>query len=120
MIVALGGVGQHARAAAAGWIADVIPGDAGRDLDPADRPEDEGRRADLTGAVPGVARVSPIATFDIALDGTRTDAAAVVGADLAADGRLGFVAGDRDAALAALDDGRRGDRPGRRWPSGSA
>ena len=27
MIVALGGVGQHARAAAAGWIADVIPGD---------------------------------------------------------------------------------------------
>ena len=27
MIVALGGVGQHARAAAAGWIADVIPGE---------------------------------------------------------------------------------------------
>ena len=27
MIVALGGVGQNARAAAAGWIADVVPGD---------------------------------------------------------------------------------------------
>ena len=27
MIVALGGVGQHARAAAGAWIADVIPGE---------------------------------------------------------------------------------------------
>jgi putative ABC transport system permease protein len=104
MIVALGGVGQHARAAAAGWIADVIPGEL---VLTSIRPisEDEGVEADLTGDVPGVARISPIATFDVALDGTRTDAAAVVGSDMADDGRLKFIAGDRDAALAALDDG---------------
>ena len=104
MIVALGGVGQHARAAAAGWIADVIPGEL---VLTSIRPisEDEGVEADLEGDVPGVARISPIATFDVALDGTRTDAAAVVGSDMAADGRLKFIAGDRDAALAALDDG---------------
>jgi putative ABC transport system permease protein len=104
MIVALGGVGQHARAAAAGWIADVIPGEL---VLTSIRPisEDEGVEADLTGDVPGVAGISPIATFDVALDGTRTDAAAVVGSDMADDGRLKFIAGDRDTALAALDDG---------------
>src|SRR5207342_3383461 len=104
MIVALGGVGQHARAAAAGWIADVIPGEL---VLTSIRPisEDEGVEADLTGDVPGVARISPIATFDVALDGTRTDAAAVVGSDMADDGRLKFIAGERDTALAALDDG---------------
>ena len=104
MIVALGGVGQHARAAAAGWIADVIPGEL---VLTSIRPisEDEGVEADLTGDVPGVARISPIATFDVALDGTRTDAAAVVGSDMADDGRLKFIAGDRNTALAALDDG---------------
>ena len=104
MIVALGGVGQHARSAAAGWIADVIPGDL---VITSIRPigEDEGVEADLIGAVPGIARVSPIATFDVALDGARTDAAAVVGADFDEDGRLRFIAGDRVAALAALDDG---------------
>ena len=104
MIVALGGVGQHARAAAAGWIADVIPGEL---VLTSIRPisEDEGVKADLTGDVPGVARISPIATFDVALDGTRTDAAAVVGSDMADDGRLKFIAGDRNTALSALDDG---------------
>ena len=50
-------------------------------------------------------RVSPIATFDIASTASATDAAAVVGADLAADGRLRFTAGDRTAALAAIDAG---------------
>jgi len=104
MIVALGGVGQSARAAAAGWIADVIPGEL---VLTSIRPvsEDEGVEADLTGEIPGVERVSPIATFDIALDGVRTDAAAVVGEDMHDDGRLRFLAGDRDEALAALDDG---------------
>ena len=104
MIVALGGVGQNARAAAAGWIADVVPGElvltSIRPVAP-----DEGVVGDITTAVPNLARVSPIATFDVALDGTRTDAAAVVGADMAADGRLAFVAGDRAAALAAIDAG---------------
>ena len=54
-------------------------------------------------AVDGVARISPVATFEVAYQGVRLDAAAVVGSDLAADGRLSFVTGDRAAALAALD-----------------
>ena len=45
----------------------------------------------------------PIASFDLAFAGTRLDAVAIRGADFAADGRLAFTAGDRDAALAALD-----------------
>ena len=104
MIVALGGVGQHARAAAGAWIADVIPGEL---VMTSIRPigTEEGVAEALTAAVPGVARVSPIGTFDIALKGVRTDAAAVVGADMATDGRLTFTAGDRAAALAALDVG---------------
>ena len=87
MIVALGGVGQHARAAAAGWIDDVIPGDL---VLTSIRPvaADEGVADDLLDTVPGVARVSPIGTFDVAIKGSRIDAAAVVGADLDADGRL--------------------------------
>lgn len=104
MIVALGGVGGHARAAAAGWISEVVPGElvvtSIRPIDPSEGIEDE-----LTTAVPGIARLSPIATFDIALRGVRTDAAAVVGADMEADGRLQFIAGDRAAALASLDTG---------------
>ena len=104
MIVALGGVGQHARAAAGAWIVDVIPGEL---VMTSIRPigTEEGVAEALSAAVPGVARVSPIGTFDIALKGVRTDAAAVVGADMAADGRLTFTAGDRAAALAALDAG---------------
>ena len=104
MIVALGGVGQHARTAAAAWIVDVIPGEL---VMTSIRPigTEEGVAAALAAAVPGVARVSPIGTFDIALKGVRTDAAAVVGADMAADGRLTFTSGDRAAALAALDAG---------------
>jgi putative ABC transport system permease protein len=104
MIVALGGVGQHARAAAGAWIADVVPGEL---MLTSIRPvaADEGIDAEILATVPGIARISPIATFDIAVRGARTDAAAVVGADLAADGRLRFTSGDRDAALAALDSG---------------
>lgn len=104
MIVALGGVGQHARAAAGAWIADVVPGEL---ILSSIRPvaPDEGVEADIQAAVPSIVRISPIATFDVALEGARTDAAAVVGADLAADGRLRFTAGDRAAALAAIDAG---------------
>jgi putative ABC transport system permease protein len=104
MIVALGGVGQHARAAAGAWIADVVPGEL---ILSSIRPvaADEGVEAEILAAVPSIARISPIATFDVALGGARTDAAAVVGADLAADGRLHFTAGDRTTALAALDAG---------------
>ena len=104
MIVALGGVGQNARAAAAGWIADVVPGDL---VVTSIRPiaADEDVPGQLRSDVPGISVLSPIARFDVALDGVRTDAAAVVGADMLADGRLQFVAGDRATALAALDAG---------------
>lgn len=104
MIVALGGVGQHARAAAGAWIADVLPGEL---MLTSIRPvsADEGIEAAILATVPSIARISPIATFDVAVNGVRTDAAAVVGADLAADGRLHFTAGDRAAAFAAIDAG---------------
>jgi putative ABC transport system permease protein len=104
MIVALGGVGQHARAAASAWIADVIPGDLVLTSITPVAP-DEQVLQDLAASVPGVARISPIATFNIAVNGVRTDAAAAVGRDLAGDGRLVFTAGDRSAALAAIDAG---------------
>jgi len=103
MIVAIGGVASNARNAAAGWIQSVVPGD---EVVTSIRPValDEPVVADLR-AVDGVARVTPVATFEAALHGSRIDAAAVVGADLLADGRLRFVAGDRDAALTAIDAG---------------
>jgi putative ABC transport system permease protein len=102
MVVALGGVGQHARAAAGAWIADVVPGDLVlTSIFP--RALDEGLDETL-GALSGVVTVSPIATFDLAVDGRRLDGAAMVGADLLADERLRLTAGDRSAALAALDE----------------
>ncbi len=102
-VVALGAVGQNARASASAWIEDVIPGDV---VATSIRPisSDEGIAAELA-VVSGVERVTEIATFDLAVDGRRTDGVAVSGSDLAADGRLRFVAGERDAALAALDGG---------------
>jgi putative ABC transport system permease protein len=103
MIVALGGVGQHARAAAGTWIVDVVPGDLiVTSIFP--RALDEGIQETL-GDLPGVGSVSPVATFDMAVFGFRADGAAMRGADLAADGRLTFTAGDRTTALAALDAG---------------
>ncbi|MDQ6794842.1 MAG: FtsX-like permease family protein, partial [Chloroflexota bacterium] len=103
MVVAIGGVAQNARHAATAWLAGVIPGD---EIVTSIRPvaRDEGVVQDLA-AVEGVARVTPVATFDMALRGIRVDAAAIVGADFAADGRLRFVAGDRSTALASLDGG---------------
>src|SRR4029079_12889048 len=56
-------------------------------------------------AIAGVQRVSPLALFEVARSGVRLDAAAVRGADLAADGRLRIVVGDRAAALKDLDAG---------------
>ncbi len=103
MIVAIGGVAGHSRAAASAWLEEVIPGE---ELLTSIRPiaPDEEIAADVA-ATDGVARVSPIATFDVAMRGVRTDASAVVGADLLADGRLRFVAGDRADALKSLDKG---------------
>jgi putative ABC transport system permease protein len=103
MIVALGGVGQYARAAAAAWIADVVPGDLiVTSIFP--RGLDEGLDEAL-GSLDGVASVSPVAMFDLAVDGRRIDGVAMLGADLEADGRLNLVEGDRATALAALDQG---------------
>ena len=101
MIVALGGVGQNARIAAGAWIADVVPGELVlTSIFP--RGLDELEDVLVT---TGVVSVSPIGTFALAVDGVRMDGVAMVGADLAADGRLRFITGDRDAALAAIDAG---------------
>jgi putative ABC transport system permease protein len=103
MVVALGWSAQAARASAFAWLNDVVPGD---EVVTSIRPvaADEPIQGALA-AVPGVARVTPIASFDLAFRGMRVDAAAVVGADMLADGRLTMVAGDRASALAALDAG---------------
>ena len=103
MIVALGAVGQSDRKVATAWIADVVPGD---ELDTSIRPIPlaEGIHAQLA-AVPGVARVTPIARFDLAYNGTRIDGAAMPGRDLSADGRLTFLSGDRSAVLDQFDGG---------------
>jgi putative ABC transport system permease protein len=101
MVVALGWSAQAARSAAFAWLEDVVPGDA---LVSSIRPV--GLDEEVQGAlaeVPGVARVTPIASFDLAFRGMRIDAAAVIGADFLADGRLTVVQGDRTAALMALD-----------------
>ncbi|MEO8207877.1 MAG: FtsX-like permease family protein [Chloroflexota bacterium] len=103
MVVALGWTAQAARERAAAWLVDVVPGD---EVVTSIRPVgvDEPILETLA-AVPGVGRVSPIATFDLAYHGTRVDAAAIVGADFLADGRLTFLQGDRAAALQGLDSG---------------
>jgi putative ABC transport system permease protein len=96
-------MGQQVRTTAAAWLREAVPGEVVlTSIRPV--PLDEGL-GELVAESAGVARVSPIATFEIALDGFRVDGAAVVGADLAADGRLRFVAGSRDGALAAIDAG---------------
>ncbi len=101
MIVALGGLATATRAAATAWLASVVPGD---EVVTSIRPValDEQVLDDLSGA-PGVERVTPVATFDVAYQGIRLDAAAVNGQSLLADGRLVFEAGDRTAALTGLD-----------------
>ena len=103
VLVALGGVAATTRRAATAWLTDVIPGEA---VLTSIRPValDEPQLADLA-AVPGVARISPIGRFAVSVGGRRLDAAAVVGADLLADGRLVLSAGDRAGALPALDAG---------------
>jgi len=103
MIVALGWAAQAARASAFEWLEDVVPGD---EIVTSIRPvgEDEPIRDALAG-VPGVATVTPIATFDVAFKGMRVDAAAIVGRDFFIDDRLTTVLGDRTAALEALDAG---------------
>jgi putative ABC transport system permease protein len=104
MVVAVGTVAFDARSAASDWLTSVVPGDellsavAPVPLDP------DGPLADLR-AESAVERISPMATFPLAFRGVRLDGTAANGSDLAADGRLTFISGDRSAALAALDRG---------------
>jgi len=104
MLVALGSVAANARVTATAWLDQVVPGDEILTaISPA--PVGEGGVDEEVASIDGVVRATPIATFDLAYDGTRLEATAVRGADLEADGRLAFTAGDRAAALAALDAG---------------
>ena len=104
MIVAVGGVAQNARHAATAWLGDVIPGDEIlTSITPVPLDDQSPVTSDLL--VPGVMRLTPIATFGVAYQGIRLDAAAVVGGDMLADGRLRFVEGDRTSALNGLDSG---------------
>ena len=104
MIVALGAVATNARGAATAWLDDVVPGDEVLTAI-APVPLDEASPEVDLEAIDGVRRASPIATFNLAHSGQRLTGAALVGADLADDGRLRFVAGDRNEALGALDAG---------------
>jgi len=103
MVVAIGTVAHQSRLAAAAWLESVIPGD---ELLTSIRPIalDEDVIGDVA-AIEGVKQVSPLASFDVARDGVRLEAAAVHGSDLQDDGRLQFVDGDREAALRGLDEG---------------
>jgi putative ABC transport system permease protein len=104
LVVALGAVAANARVAATAWLDDVVPGDEILTaIAPA--PTGEGGVDESLAAIPGVALATPIAGFDLAVDGTRLEATAIRGSDFATDGRLTFTAGDRAAALAAIDAG---------------
>jgi putative ABC transport system permease protein len=111
MVVALGTAAQNVRLIGASWLAETIPGsEILTSINPV--PVTSSIRDDLA-ASPGVTYVSPIGFFAAPLehvqDGRtvteRQEAAAIVGADYLADGRLVFVAGDRSTALIALDAG---------------
>ena len=126
MVVALGTAAQDVRKIGSSWLAETIPGS---ELLTSIRPvaTTDPIRGQLA-AVAGVKSVSPIGLFGVPYRGVRQEAAAIVGRDYLADGRLIFVAGggDRTAALNALDAGGsvivpqvagRPDRhPGRRHP----
>jgi len=103
MIVALSTAAQSARESATSWLERVVPGDVvATSIRPVALDEPV---AQTLAAVPGVARVSPIARFKVAHTRRRLEAAAVVGADLLADGRLDVVDGNLAEALPALDNG---------------
>jgi putative ABC transport system permease protein len=109
MVVAVASVGALSRSVASAWISDVVPGST---VVSSIRPiaADEGV-ADELAAIAGVATVTPVGTFDVALQPDpaaapyRVPAAAVSGAAMLADGRLTFVTGDRASALGGLDAG---------------
>jgi putative ABC transport system permease protein len=105
MVVALGTAAQDVHKIGTSWLAETIPGS---ELLTSIRPVSttDPIRDQLAGMT-GVKSISPIGLFGVPYQGLRQEAAAVVGRDYLADGRLVFVAdgGDRTAALTALDAG---------------
>ena len=102
MVVALSSVASTARVAATSWLADVVPGDEILTaIAPA--PMGDGGIDQQLSTIDGVQLATPLASFDLAYAGTRLEAVAISGADFLADGRLRFTAGDRGAALTAID-----------------
>jgi ABC-type lipoprotein release transport system permease subunit len=108
MVVAITMIGSLSRSTAAAWIGDVVPGST---VITSIRPvgPEEGVAEDLA-ALDGVARVTPIATLVAAYQpgpgAARTGSRGRgPGADMLADGRLTFVAGDRSTALSGFDAG---------------
>ena len=103
MVVALTTAASEVRRIGASWLAETIPGS---EVLTSIRPvsTSDPIREQLADS-PGVQSVSPIGLFGVPLDGLRQEAAAIVGRDYLADGRLVFVSGDRSGALTALDEG---------------
>jgi putative ABC transport system permease protein len=115
MVVALGTASQEVRKIGSSWLTETIPGS---ELLTSIRPvaTTDPIIQDLLGTQ-GVKSVSPIGLFGVPYvsvsqsDGqtvrtvVRQEAAAVVGSDYLADGRLSFVEGHASVALAALDTG---------------
>ncbi len=103
MVVGLGAAAQNVRRIGASWLAETIPGsEILTSIHPIGL--DDPAVQDIA-AMPGVKSLSPIGLFGVPLDGVRREAAAISGADFAADGRLVFVEGNPAAAFAALDEG---------------
>jgi putative ABC transport system permease protein len=111
MVVALGTAAQNVRRIGQGWLAETIPGS---ELLTSIRPiAPDGEILGQLSEMPGVKSVSPIGLFGVPWQdapgepAVRQEAAAIVGADYAADGRLVFVEGGGDpaTAFAALDVG---------------
>jgi putative ABC transport system permease protein len=105
MVVALGTAAQNIRQIGANWLTETIPGSelltSIHSISPTDPSIEE------IAALSGVKSVSPIGLLGVPLGGLRQEAAAISGADFAADGRLVFVEGGGDSAtaFAALDTG---------------
>ena len=115
MVVALGTAAQDVRKIGSSWLTETIPGsELLASIHPVSTTDPI---LDDLKSTPGVHSVSPIGLFGVPLvvvtdTGGRTaksvvrqEAAAIVGADYLADGRLRFIAGDPAAALRALDAG---------------
>lgn len=115
MVVALGTAAQNVRKIGSAWLSETIPGSelltSIRPILTTDPIKDE------LAAIRGVKSISEIGIFGAPyvsttqVDGrshtsvVRQQAAAIVGRDYLADGRLVFVSGDRTSALGALDSG---------------